>query len=213
MTERIEGRPVVTVPSRAALRDWLAANHAQADAIWLATYKKHHPGHLPWRDAVEELLCWGWIDAVSQKVDDDRSAHLVARRKPGSAWSRVNKDLVESVRASGAMTGHGEAAIAISVENGMWTFLDVLVARQVMGRALLPRHQPDALAVRMVPFQPVSKVRAGADLDLLQMLTGHDGPFVSASSRRGPARAIRRGRGCRAHRGRQPCGSGAGSAG
>ena len=124
MTERIEGRPVVTVPSRAALRDWLAANHAQADAIWLATYKKHHPGHLPWRDAVEELLCWGWIDAVSQKVDDDRSAHLVARRKPGSAWSRVNKDLVESVRASGAMTGHGEAAIAISVENGMWTFLD-----------------------------------------------------------------------------------------
>ena len=124
MTERIEGRPVVTVPSRAALRDWLAANHAQADAIWLATYKKHHPDHLPWRDAVEELLCWGWIDAVSQKVDDDRSAHLVARRKPGSAWSRVNKDLVESVRASGAMTGHGEAAIAISVENGMWTFLD-----------------------------------------------------------------------------------------
>ncbi|WP_308916134.1 YdeI/OmpD-associated family protein [Jannaschia sp. LMIT008] len=98
MTEVLKGRAVVTVPSRAALRDWLAA--------------------------VEELLCWGWVDAVTQKVDDDRSAHLIAPRKPTSAWSALNKRLVDQARASGAMTPAGEAAIAVAQGSGTWSFLD-----------------------------------------------------------------------------------------
>ena len=91
VTERIDGRPVVTVRSRADLRDWLAENHRQTEAVWLATFRKPHPDHLPWNEAVTELLCWGWIDAVPRKVDAERSAHLAAPRKPGSAWSAVNK--------------------------------------------------------------------------------------------------------------------------
>ena len=124
MTETIKGRPVVTVASRADLRAWLAAHHAQGEGVWLATHKRHHPDHLPWTEAVEELLCWGWVDAVTQKVDADRSAHLVAPRRPGSAWSRVNKDLAARARASGAMTPAGEAAIAAARANGMWEWLD-----------------------------------------------------------------------------------------
>ena len=124
MSEEIKGRAVVTVRRRADLRAWLAAHHGQADGVWLATFKAHHPDHLPWLEAVEELLCWGWVDAVTQKVDADRSAHLVAPRKPGSAWSRVNKGLVEAARASGAMTEYGEAAVATAVANGMWVWLD-----------------------------------------------------------------------------------------
>lgn len=116
--------PLVTVASRAELRAWLSKNHARGGSVWLATYKKHHPDHLPWGEAVEELLCWGWIDAVVRRVDDDRSAHRVAPRKPGSAWSAVNKRLVEKARASGAMTEAGEASIAAARANGMWTFLD-----------------------------------------------------------------------------------------
>lgn len=115
---------MVTVASRAELRTWLAEHHVQTDSIWLATYKAHHPDHLPWGEAVEELLCWGWVDAVVRRVDDDRSAHRVAPRRPGSAWSAVNKRLVAEARASGAMTPAGEAAISAAQANGMWTFLD-----------------------------------------------------------------------------------------
>jgi uncharacterized protein YdeI (YjbR/CyaY-like superfamily) len=124
MAEEIKGRPVVTVASRAALRAWLEAQHRQTDGVWLATFKKHHPDHLPWLEAIEELICFGWIDAVTQRVDADRSAHLVAPRKPGSAWSAVNKEIVARMRAGGWMTEAGEAAIAVAERNGMWTFLD-----------------------------------------------------------------------------------------
>ena len=115
---------LVTVASRAELRAWLDRNHTQSEAIWLATYKKHHPSYLPWLQVVEELICWGWIDAVVRKVDEDRSAHLCAPRKETSAWSAVNKDIVDRMRASGQMTPAGEAKIKAAVENGMWTFLD-----------------------------------------------------------------------------------------
>ncbi|GIT91670.1 hypothetical protein JANAI62_21270 [Jannaschia pagri] len=117
-------REMVTVASRAALRRWLADHHEQVDGIWLATYKKHHADHLPWIEAVEELLCWGWVDAVVRRVDDDRSAHLVAPRKVTSAWSALNKELVANARATGAMTDAGEAKIAAAEANGMWAFLD-----------------------------------------------------------------------------------------
>ncbi len=126
-------RALVTVRSRADLRAWLRDHHAQAEAVHLATFKRHHPDHLPWPEAVAELLCWGWIDAVTMKVDADRSAHLVAPRKPGSAWSAVNKRLVEAARASGAMTPAGEAAIAAAQANGMWSFLDDVEAGVVPG--------------------------------------------------------------------------------
>ena len=133
VTERIKERPVITVRSRADLRAWLTENHEQAEGVWLATYKKAHADHLSWMEAVEELLCWGWVDAVTQAVDADRSAHLVAPRKDRSAWSAVNKLLVDQARASGAMTPRGEAAIATAQANGMWTFLDDVEAGVVPG--------------------------------------------------------------------------------
>ena len=124
MVEEIKGRPVLTVRSRKDLRDWLSHNHTQSEGVWLATYKKAFPDHLPWLQAVEELICWGWVDAVSQKVDDERSAHLIAPRKPKSAWSAVNKEIVARMRAEGRMAQPGEAAIAVAKANGMWSFLD-----------------------------------------------------------------------------------------
>lgn len=124
MTEEIRGRPVVTVRARRDLRAWLQRHQGQAEGVWLATYKKHHPDHLPWIEAIEELICFGWIDAVTQRVDADRSAHLVAPRRPGSAWSAVNKEIAARMRAAGRMTAAGEAAIAVAEQNGMWTFLD-----------------------------------------------------------------------------------------
>jgi uncharacterized protein YdeI (YjbR/CyaY-like superfamily) len=124
MSEEIKGRTVVTVRSRAALRDWLAADHAAAGGRVARDLQEAPSDHLPWLEAIEELICFGWIDAVTQRVDVDRSAHLVAPRKPGSAWSALNKQIVARMRAEGRMTQAGEAAIAVAEANGMWVFLD-----------------------------------------------------------------------------------------
>ena len=73
---------------------------------------------------VEELLCWGWIDSLARALDDDRTMLMISQRKPGSAWSALNKAHVERARQSGAMTPAGEAAIAAARASGMWNFLD-----------------------------------------------------------------------------------------
>lgn len=116
--------PILTIRTRAELRDWLAANHATSRALWLASYKKHHPDYLAYEPQVEELLCWGWIDSVTRALDADRSMILVAPRNPKSAWSAINKAHVDRARACGAMTPAGEAKIAAAQANGMWDFLN-----------------------------------------------------------------------------------------
>jgi uncharacterized protein YdeI (YjbR/CyaY-like superfamily) len=116
--------PIVTVRSRAELRTWLAANHATSGAVWLAAYRKHHPDYMSPEEGTEELLSWGWINSVPRALDADRSMILIAPRNPASAWSAVNKALVEKARASGAMTPAGEAKIAEAKANGMWDFLN-----------------------------------------------------------------------------------------
>jgi len=116
--------PWVEIRTRDALRDWLADHHASAGSVWLVTFKKPHPAYLPFGEAVEELICWGWIDSAVRGVDADRMRHLISPRKPGSAWSAVNKAIVARMRAAGRMQPAGEAAVARAVANGMWTFLD-----------------------------------------------------------------------------------------
>jgi uncharacterized protein YdeI (YjbR/CyaY-like superfamily) len=115
---------LVTVTSRADLRAWLAANHTRDSGAWLVTFKKHTAHYLPFEEAVEELLCWGWIDSRTRGIDADRTSVLIAPRNPKSAWSAVNKAHVARARASGAMTPAGDAKIAAAMENGMWAFLD-----------------------------------------------------------------------------------------
>jgi uncharacterized protein YdeI (YjbR/CyaY-like superfamily) len=119
-----DNAPIITVRSRAELRDWLSAHHADPGPVWLAAYRKHHPNYMSPEDGTEELLCWGWINSTPRALDDDRSMILIAPRNPTSAWSAVNKTLVDKARATGAMTPAGEAKIAIAVANGMWDFLN-----------------------------------------------------------------------------------------
>lgn len=125
--------PHVEVRSLGALREWLRAYHASARAVWLVTFKKAHPDHLPFGEVVEELLCWGWIDSTVRSVDEHRMKHLVGPRKETSAWSAVNKKTVERMRAAGRMQPAGEARIAAAMANGMWTFLDDVERLEVPG--------------------------------------------------------------------------------
>ncbi|MET0974130.1 MAG: YdeI/OmpD-associated family protein [Leifsonia sp.] len=119
MTARI-GTPGGT-PERPALffngpeefRAWLEANHATETELWMGLYKKHVPDRtLTWEQAVPEALCFGWIDSVAQRIDEDAVRQRWTPRKPSSNWSSVNIALVEKLTAEGRMHEAGLAAYA-----------------------------------------------------------------------------------------------------
>lgn len=125
LPETREGLALVEAPTRAAWRAWLVANHAQAASIWLVLNRKGSGlPHLPAAEAAEEALCFGWIDSRPAKLDARRSLLLVSPRKPGSAWSGVNKARVERLLAAGLMAPAGLAAIERAKADGSWTRLD-----------------------------------------------------------------------------------------
>ncbi len=123
--------PHIEARNLAELRDWLNDNHATSGSVWLVTFKKGHADHLPFGEVVEELLCWGWVDSSVRGIDDVSFKHLISPRKETSAWSAVNKEIVERMRAEGRMQPSGEAKIAAAKANGMWDFLDDVERLQV----------------------------------------------------------------------------------
>ena len=94
----------VFVASPDELRDWLLEHHTQEESVWLVTYKKRSNFYLPYDDIVEEALCFGWIDSVPKKVDDQRSCVLLSPRRPNSVWSAVNKRRVEKLQKENRLT-------------------------------------------------------------------------------------------------------------
>ena len=117
--------PKIEFRSRQRLRDWLEANHATATTFWLISYKKHvKESYVPYGDIVEELLCYGWIDTRTRRLDDDRTMLLVAPRKSGSTWSASNKQRVALLVKDGLMTPAGQEKIEEAQRDGSWSYLD-----------------------------------------------------------------------------------------
>jgi len=122
----------VYVPDRAAWRRWLATNHDRSPGIWLVFDKKSsRADRLAYAHAVEEALCYGWIDSTVRPLDDARYVQLMTPRKPKSNWSRLNKERVERLLAEGLMAAPGLASIERAKSNGSWTRLDVVDAMVV----------------------------------------------------------------------------------
>ena len=115
----------VTPTSRTQWRAWLKTHHARAQGVWLI-YAKKHTGlsSLTWQEAVEEALCFGWIDSLRRPVDDTYFAQLFTPRKPKSTWSAINKASVERLIAAGLMAPSGLAAVELARANGRWSALD-----------------------------------------------------------------------------------------
>jgi uncharacterized protein YdeI (YjbR/CyaY-like superfamily) len=107
---RLEPHDVLFFASSAALRAWLGANHASATELWIGVWSKSSGRQaFPWADAVDELLCFGWIDSVLMPHEGARAIRATPRR-PRSIWSDRNVGRVEALRAEGRMTPAGEAA-------------------------------------------------------------------------------------------------------
>lgn len=89
-------------------RAWLRENHAREREIWLIYYKKHSgQPRIPYNDAVEEALCYGWIDSTVQRMDEDRTAQRFSPRRPRSFLSETNKERVRRLIRAKKMTRHG----------------------------------------------------------------------------------------------------------
>ncbi len=111
--------------SRTAWRQWLEKNHAKKTGVWLIYYKKNSgKPSVPYAEAVEEALCFGWIDSIMKPVDDAQYKQKFTPRNPKSEWSALNKSRVEKLRREGKMHASGEAAIKAAMESGGWTKID-----------------------------------------------------------------------------------------
>lgn len=106
-------------------RAWLMENHEVKEGIWMVCYKKGAAqSSISWREAVDQALCFGWIDSRKKTVNNDYSLQFFGKRKPKSTWSKINKDKVAHLLAAGLMTKLGLESIQIAQENGSWTILD-----------------------------------------------------------------------------------------
>lgn len=138
--------PLVHAEDRATWRAWLAANHATETGVWLVSWRRGHGPSVPYEEAVEEALCFGWIDSQGGNLDATRSRQYYAPRNPTSGWAATNKARVERLIADGLMAPAGLAAIERAKVNGAWTLLDD-VERGIV---------PDDLAAALAEHPPAA---------------------------------------------------------
>jgi uncharacterized protein YdeI (YjbR/CyaY-like superfamily) len=99
------------VRTRADWRRWLTKHHASSPGVWLLRHKQHSGVEsMPYEDVVREALCFGWIDSLIKRVDDDRYAIKVTPRRPTSKWSDINRKRWKELEAAGLLAAPGLAA-------------------------------------------------------------------------------------------------------
>jgi uncharacterized protein YdeI (YjbR/CyaY-like superfamily) len=120
-TERFEQVEVTSVEE---LRSWLLQNHQQSESVWLVTYKKNLPNKYISRwDVLDELICFGWIDGIRRKLDDDKTMQLISQRKV-QHWAKTYKERAAKLMENGQMHSSGMKCIEASKANGLWNFMD-----------------------------------------------------------------------------------------
>lgn len=117
--------PTFCPSDQADWRTWLNENHQKEQAVWLVYYKKNAPNpNLNWSQAVDEALCFGWIDSVAKTIDEISYKQYFSRRKAKSTWSKVNKDKIIELSKQQRIAPAGWEAIEVAKKNGSWTILD-----------------------------------------------------------------------------------------
>lgn len=111
--------------NRKAWRTWLLKNHDSKQSVWVIYYRiKSGKPTLKYSDAVDEALCFGWIDSKVKPVDDEKFMQFFCKRKPSGTWSKINKEKVQRLIEASLMTEAGYRAIETAKANGYWTILD-----------------------------------------------------------------------------------------
>ena len=118
--------------TRTEWRAWLEQNHARTEGVWLISFKKATgKPRVEYDEAVEEALCFGWVDSKPNKLDDERSLLWFAPRKPQTGWSKPNKERVVRLMQAGLMAPAGLAKVAAAQQDGSWNALDAVEALEL----------------------------------------------------------------------------------
>jgi uncharacterized protein YdeI (YjbR/CyaY-like superfamily) len=117
------------VTERREWRRWLRSHYRKEKDVWLVYYKKHTgKPRISYNDAVEEALCFGWIDSTVRSLDEDRSAQRFSPRKPGSAYSQANKERLRALLAQGKVIKEVAEAVAGLLDEEFTIPADILKA-------------------------------------------------------------------------------------
>lgn len=123
--QRTDGVTTTYATSPEDWRNWLARNHQQQQSVWLIIYKKDCAvPSVTYSEAVDEALCFGWIDSKPNKRDADSYYQYFSARKPTSNWSRVNKEKIARLEAAGKLAPAGEKMVRLAKESGSWDALN-----------------------------------------------------------------------------------------
>ncbi len=148
---KTENFEMVEVTNAAQIRDWLESNHRQETSIWLVTYKKQIADkYVSVDEILDELMCFGWVDGIRRRLDDDRTMQLLSPRRT-QHWARSYKDRVARLEREGRMHPAGLQAVARSKRDGLWTCMDDVDALIV----------PDDLAEALADRPPAAEVFDG----------------------------------------------------
>ncbi|MFM7426231.1 MAG: YdeI/OmpD-associated family protein [Elainella sp.] len=138
----------VYASDRQAWRTWLAQNHQTSAGVWLVYYKvSSGKPSIRYPEAVQEALCFGWIDSKVKSLDAERYKQIFTPRQPQSVWSKLNKQYIQELTAQGLMTEAGLAKIRAAQQDGSWTSLDAVEA------LLVPEDLAAALAANPLAEQ------------------------------------------------------------
>lgn len=111
---------IMEFANREVFRSWLSQNCLTSDGIWLLFGKAGGPKTIKAGEALEEALCFGWIDGQMQRIDDKSYKKYFSMRRENSKWSEKNKTLVKTLEERGIMTDFGRKKIEEAKENGQW---------------------------------------------------------------------------------------------
>ena len=114
----------VEICTQGELRAWLIEHHTQDESVWLITYKKQvEDKYVSTGQVLDELLCFGWIDGIRRKLDDERTMELIGPRRK-QHWAKSYKDRAQRLIDEELMMPAGLKAIEVSKKNGLWNFMD-----------------------------------------------------------------------------------------
>ncbi len=120
-----DGKPMLLVETRGEWSGWLEGNHGESGGVWLVSWKKATgKPFVPFMDAVDEALCFGWVDSKINKLDEERAMRLFTPRNPKSPWSRINKGKVARLEDEGRMTASGMRLVEAAKADGSWNIYD-----------------------------------------------------------------------------------------
>jgi uncharacterized protein YdeI (YjbR/CyaY-like superfamily) len=165
--DTIKGLPVIACDSQASWAAWLIQHHADSSGLWLRIYKKDSgQPTVTYAEALDEALCFGWIDSTKNSYDGESFLQRFSPRKSSSVWSQVNQGHVARLIAAGSMRPAGLAAVETAKSNGRW---DAAYAPQ--SRATVPadfQAALDAHPAAAVFFETLNQVNRYAFLYRIQ---------------------------------------------